>query len=160
MASIRLTSTDPGNPPVILSSDHITKVVPRKAMRPDLASQHQHFHMIYDGTKLSLTTGETVNVTEDHDSVVELVWGSGVLRESQVAQLQSGIIPQSQVPNLTEALQSQGISTTTPAENPNVVVDTPPTDEVKPVKKAPAKKVAPPAGVKPEEAKAKEEDVD
>lgn len=178
MASIRLTSTDPGNPPVTLAQQHITKVVPRKAMRPDLASQHQHFHTIFDGSKVSLSTGETVNVREDHEVVSDLVWPPSGLKTPSATQLQSGTIAQSQVPklmsqasfkdidlrdkevedNFTEALKSEGIPVTA-AENPHVVVDIPAVDEtIKPAKKTPAKKVAPPAT--PTGGKAEEEDVE
>lgn len=74
MASlITLTSSDPGNPPVVLAPSHVVSVVPRKRMRPDMASQTNYVRTTFAGAKVSVVTGDYFNVEENHDVVCTLV---------------------------------------------------------------------------------------
>lgn len=139
MASlITLTSSDPGNPPVVLSPSHVVSVVPRKKMSPDMASQHAHVKTSFAGAKVKVVTGDYYNVEENHDVVCTLV------DRALAPAVPNGLsIPQSAIKGLDLRDEGQEQQFIDQLKETGVPVSAP--------QKAAAKKVAPPPGDKAEE---------
>lgn len=76
MTQLQFTKEDRPPRPVLLNTDHIGAVEPRRKLLPNQASQGVDLINVFAGTKITMAWGEWFNVLEPYDEVYAQVYGA------------------------------------------------------------------------------------
>lgn len=83
MTQLQFTKEDRPPRPLLLNSEHIGAVEPRRKLLPNQASQGMDLINVWTGAKITMAWGEWHNVLESYEDVKEQVYGPDLSNDRQ-----------------------------------------------------------------------------